>query len=141
MIELRKITLILGYSVFGKRGMADRISEQEQCIVELYPEAHLHPVYHADIAERYMQVVREDQGRKIVSVTDSENLILRLRRRIAEGVLDPNHVIAWWAGPPADPRPIVFCQEGWPDWWPDGLYDATFKEVAALQRARIRCVE
>jgi hypothetical protein len=58
------------------------------------PELHLHPAAHAPLADLFLQTAQSDQGQVIVE-THSENFLLRIRRRIAEGA-DPNLVALYW---------------------------------------------
>ncbi len=58
------------------------------------PELHLHAAAHAPLGDLFLDTAKTGRGQVIVE-THSENLLLRIRRRIAEGQ-DPNLVALYW---------------------------------------------
>lgn len=54
------------------------------------PESGMHPRYHADLAEEWME--RLNKGESVVVFTHAEIAMLRLLRRIEEGMMLPKHV-------------------------------------------------
>jgi hypothetical protein len=110
------------------------------------PELHLHPGAHGAVADLILHsslsAEPSPQATCIVE-THSEQFIMRLRRRIAEG-LDPNIVALWSLNhresadedATIDPlRPITFDPAGGPSAWPSGVFEETFRDLAALRQA------
>ncbi len=101
------------------------------------PELHLHPAAHAPLADLFLRTAASGKGQILVE-THSENLLLRLRRRIAEGA-DPGLVATYWVEDRADGssavRPIQILPDGEVDYWPEGVFSEGYQEVRALRRA------
>ncbi|HYO52048.1 AAA family ATPase [Archangium sp.] len=109
------------------------------------PELHLHPGAHGDLADlyiqaaQYIQFTRQPRSRFIIE-THSENFILRIRRRIAEGVLDAGSVALYWVDD--EPRPgsqlrrITLSPSGDVSTWPKGVFSEDFEEVRAIRAAQ-----
>lgn len=101
------------------------------------PELHLHAAGEAPLGDLLLQTARLRVGVVVVE-THSENLLLRVRRRIAEGS-DPELVALYWI----DDRPeghstvrrIHIDERGEVDFWPAGLFSEAYEEVKALRRA------
>ena len=110
------------------------------------PELHLHPGAHGAVMDLALQTVGETlDGRKpnCIIETHSEQVIMRLRRRIAEG-FDPTRVALWSvnhresddADAAEDPlRVITFDAGGDPDAWPLGVFEEALDDLTALRRA------
>lgn len=103
------------------------------------PELHLHPAAHADIADLYVDALTHTQSRFIIE-THSENFILRIRRRVAEGKLDPKKVILYWVKDEKDAKrkiqPIEIDADGEVDYWPEGVFSEDFQEVREIRKAQ-----
>ena len=101
------------------------------------PELHLHPAAHASLADLFLQTVKNGKGQVIIE-THSENLLLRLRRRIAEGA-NPDLVALYWIEDLDDGsssiQRIKILSNGEVDYWPEGVFSETYQEVRALRRA------
>ena len=81
----------------------------------------------------------EARGRILVE-THSESLVLRVRRRVAEG-LSPDQVSIVFVedlGDRSVVRNVRLDQNGDVDWWPDGVFSEAFVEVKAIRRAQRR---
>ncbi len=108
-------------------------------IVE-HPELHLHPAAHAGLADLYVDSAATCTGLRILVETHSENFILRLRRRIAEGKLDPGKVALYWVeelprGQGSAVRRIEILPDGTVSDWPAGVFSESYDEVRAIRRA------
>ncbi len=108
-------------------------------IVE-HPELHLHPAAHAGLADLYVDSAATCTGLRILVETHSENFILRLRRRIAEGKIDPGKVALYWVeelprGQGSAIRRIEILPDGTVSDWPAGVFSETYDEVRAIRRA------
>ncbi|MFD1883638.1 AAA family ATPase [Paracoccus pacificus] len=104
------------------------------------PELHLHPAVHGEIADLYLSTAKKTNGATIME-THSEEIIMRLRRRIAEG-LSPEFVRILSVGhsrsadaPNGDVKEITFDEEGNPSDWPDGVFEESFRELAEIRAA------
>jgi hypothetical protein len=110
------------------------------------PELHLHPGAHGAVMDLALSSVLSENrptGITCLIETHSEQMIMRLRRRIAEGV-DPSKVAIWSLnhsdvnGPDEDVEPlriIGFDQDGSPDSWPAGVFEESFQDLKALAKA------
>jgi predicted ATPase len=103
------------------------------------PELHLHDAAHAPIGDLLLSATSGGQGRMVVE-THSESLVLRVRRRVAEG-LSPDQVSIVFVedlGDRSTVRNIRLDQSGDVDWWPEGVFSEAFMEVKAIRRAQRR---
>lgn len=104
------------------------------------PERHLHPAAHGDVADLYIDAVMQSNPQFLIE-THSENFVLRIRRRIAEGRLKPEDVIIYWVDdqvPAGEKRlkPIHIDEQGNVDTWPEGVFSEDFSEVRAIRNAQ-----
>lgn len=103
------------------------------------PELHLHPGAHGDLADLYIEAVGRSSTRFLLE-THSENFVLRIRRRIAEGILHPDSVAVYWVNSEASAkprvRPIGIDSKGNVDFWPKGVFSEDFEEVKAIRMAQ-----
>ena len=107
------------------------------------PELHLHDAAHASLGDLLLSAVDTGPG-SIVVETHSEALLLRVRRRVAEGQVDPNRVSIVYvedAGEGSRIRPIRLTSSGEVEWWPEGVFSEAFAEVKAIGRAQRRRVK
>ncbi|MCP4700115.1 MAG: AAA family ATPase [Gammaproteobacteria bacterium] len=107
------------------------------------PELHLHAAAHAPLGDLFLDTARLGKTQVVVE-THSENLLLRVRRRIAEG-LNPALVALYFVQEQADGgsivKPIEILPDGSVDWWPKGIFTEGYEEAKALDRARRRSAE
>lgn len=119
--------------------MFDAIHEGSEAIeVVEQPELHLHPQVHGDLADLYITACQKTNARFLIE-THSELFLLRLRRRIAEGKLNPNDVIFYWVkGKNGTGKivPIHIDEDGETDTWPTDVFSDAFKEITAIRRAQ-----
>ncbi|WP_445148365.1 DUF3696 domain-containing protein [Baekduia sp. Peel2402] len=102
------------------------------------PELHLHPAAHASLADLYLAGVETSRCRYVIE-THSETFILRVRRRIAEG-LDPANVGLYFVehdGTSAHLTEIGLDELGNVDHWPPGVFSEDYEETRALVDAQI----
>jgi len=103
-----------------------------------HPEAELHPAAHALVAELLIDSLT-GPTRPMIIETHSEMLLLRARRRIAEGRLPPTDVLVYWVD--AEPglgsvaHKISIDGHGDMDHWPDGVFIEDYDEILAIRRA------
>ncbi len=101
------------------------------------PELHLHTAAQAPLGDLFLETAKTGRGQVIVE-THSENLLLRIRRRIAEGV-NPDLVAVYWIEDHPEGhstvRRINIDQDGELDWWREGIFSEGYDEVKAMRRA------
>jgi predicted ATPase len=106
------------------------------------PEAHLHPAAHANLAERFLDSYLEDQNKRYLIETHSQNFILRIRRLIAEGKLNAEDLNIYYVDYDEDSN-VSKLQEikvdagGGVDRWPDGVFGESVLEARAIMNANI----
>ena len=104
------------------------------------PELHLHPAAHAQLADQYLNAARLTGNRFLIE-THSEALLLRLRRRIAEGTSSPDDVGIYFIhhnGRSSTAEHIAVDDSGQLGSWPEGVFTEDFEEVRALAAAQMR---
>jgi hypothetical protein len=107
-------------------------------IVE-HPELHLHPAAHRGLADLFVESARRPGARILVEI-HSETFLLRLRRRVAEGKLDPSRVVLYWIedlpnGTGSSVRKVEILADGELSDWPAGVFSESYEEVRAMRRA------
>jgi predicted ATPase len=112
-------------------------------IVLEQPELHLHPAVHGEVVDLLLDTVLVDEKNiRCICETHSEQLITRVRRRIAEGKIRPESVRVLSVGhvsvvgeEPEPIRVITFDEFGTPDSWPVGVFDEAFDDLVHIQTA------
>ncbi|MEM9458302.1 MAG: AAA family ATPase [Myxococcota bacterium] len=102
------------------------------------PEAHLHPEAQAYLADVVIRAAQSERTQCLVE-THSETFVLRIRRRVAEGSLDPSQVAFVWVdddGPSTRTQYLEIKADGSIPDWPENWFDAPTDEVRAIHRAR-----
>ncbi len=105
------------------------------------PELHLHPDAHGSLAELLVHTAKKEQAHLIIE-THSENMILRARRLIVNGVIDSNDVIVYWVDDEERPgsklKAIRVDEDGELDDWPEGVFSENYEEAIAIREAQRR---
>jgi len=106
------------------------------------PELHLHTAAQAPLGDLFLSSAMTGRGQIIIE-THSENLLLRIRRRIAEGRAHPDLVALYWVEDHPEGkstlRRIKIDEYGQLDWWRKGIFSEGYDEVRAMRSAaRIR---
>ncbi len=102
------------------------------------PELHLHDALHPMLGDLFLDVARAGAGTTIVE-THAEGLLLRVRRRVAEGTISPDLVALYYvddAPGGSELRRIHILETGEVDYWPPGVFLESYEEVKALRRAQ-----
>ena len=102
------------------------------------PELHLHAAAHAPLADLFIETALQGRGQTLVE-THSKAILLRLQRRVAEGKLPPDLVKLYFVEMTEDGsqlKPVNIDLNGELDWWPSGVFEEDFSEVAAIRRAQ-----
>ncbi|MFY2763128.1 AAA family ATPase [Arenimonas sp. MALMAid1274] len=110
------------------------------------PELHLHPAAHGALADLAVASATSTNPSPAICIieTHSEQLVMRVRRRIAEGVIPADKVIVLSVGhvevldgeTVIDPiRVITFDTSGNPSSWPTGVFEEAFSDLTELRKA------
>ncbi|HLF97699.1 MAG TPA: DUF3696 domain-containing protein [Methylococcaceae bacterium] len=102
------------------------------------PELHLHAAAQAPLADLFIDTALQGRGQVLVE-TNSEPMLLRTQRRVAEGKLRPDQVALYFVEMTENGsqlRPVGLDANGEVDWWPQGVFEEDFSEVAAIRRAQ-----
>ena len=102
------------------------------------PEIHLHPKLQAELGDLFVKIANHDH-RQIIIETHSEHLLLRIRRRIAEGKIDADKVAILYVekvGGVSKVRKLDLRDNGQFKDWPEGFLNETLKEALALATAK-----
>lgn len=102
------------------------------------PELHLHPAAQADLADLFIDSSRHGERQYIVE-THSEHLLLRLRRRIAEGRVSSDDVCVLYVERGAKSstvRSLDLDASGHFIDWPDSFFDERYKEALSIVEAQ-----
>lgn len=107
--------------------------------LEVYeePESHLHPAAHAAMADLFIDGLDDGNGPLIIE-THSEIILIRMRRRVAEGKIKPEHVAIYWVDDEEEScqiTPINVSRNGELSFWPDMVFSEDYFEFLALQKA------
>jgi len=108
------------------------------CILIEQPEIHLHPAAQASLGDLFVKYAK--QKRQLIVETHSEHLLLRVRRRIAEGKLDPELVRVFFVDKQKGEtriRQLSLEANGHFKRWPAGFFEEGYREAMALAMARI----
>lgn len=116
--------------------------ESPTLIVIEEPETHLHPAAHANLAERFVDSYIEDNNKRYLIETHSQNFILRMRRLVAEGKLSSSDLKIYYVDYNEDMNcssleEIKVDAAGGVEKWPDGIFGETVLEARAIMNANI----
>lgn len=106
------------------------------------PELHLHPAAQASLADLFIASVQSanQQNKKFLIETHSEHLLIRLRRRIVEGLISPDDVAIYYTEKndqdgSVQVRRLDIDENGIVSDWPEGFFEEDYQEAVALRRA------
>ncbi|UWD83464.1 AAA family ATPase [Curtobacterium flaccumfaciens] len=111
--------------------------ERSIFIVE-QPELHLHPAVQSRLAD-FLLTARPDLN--IIVETHSEALVTRLRRRVAEGLIDTSRVTVAFVEPAeggAYSRDLIISEYGDLSEWPTGFLSDIEEDATAIVQANLR---
>jgi hypothetical protein len=130
---LQQVLPIVAHQLWRQRHQASSFLD----IVE-QPELHLHAAAQAPLADLFITTALQSGGQTLVE-TNSKAILLRVQRRVAEGMLDPNLVALYFVEMTDDGsrlKPVGIDSTGEMEWWPPGVFEEDFNEVAAIRRAQ-----
>lgn len=115
--------------------------EEETLIIIEEPETHLHPAAHGNLAERFVDSYREDNKRKYLIETHSENFILRIQRLIADKTISKDEVKIYYVDYDENEfcsslKEVIIEDDGEIEDWPDNVFNESLDEVIKLRKAQ-----
>ena len=110
------------------------------------PEIHLHPKAQAALADAFISATQSGEngnqrGVQIIIESHSEALLMRLQRRIAEGLISPQDVAIYFVSPNArgaELQELKVDLFGNIENWPENFFGDEFGEIAARIEAATR---
>ena len=97
------------------------------------PELHLHPKLQGDVLDMFIEGYSQDVNRQVLAETHSEQMILRLQRRIREGIIQANNVSVIFVESDSvhgsKVQELQIDDDGVIDEWPTSFSDLRFKEI------------
>lgn len=118
------------------------MTPENGCILLKQPELHLHPAAQADIADLFIHY--SNNNRQIFVETHSEHLLLRIRRRIAEGKISPKNVSIFIANKSKEGgtkfKKLDLDSDGGFQQWPENFFEEGYQESSAIVNANIKKV-
>jgi predicted ATPase len=102
------------------------------------PEEHLHPSVHGAVMDLIISCSERSQ---IIVETHSENLILRLRRRIAEKKIAPDRAGLFYIDDRHNITRVALDSTGGTSNWPSGIFESDIAEAQAIVEAKISALE
>jgi hypothetical protein len=112
------------------------LSPEKSCMLIEQPEIHLHPAAQADLGDLFIEIMRG--GKQLFVETHSEHLILRIRRRVAEGVIDAKDVQILFVDKGAQGStitPLDLDSRGQISNWPKGFFEEGYAESIKIVEA------
>jgi predicted ATPase len=113
------------------------LTPPQGCLLVEQPEIHLHPAAQADLADLFIKCAKDK--RQIIIETHSEHLLLRVRRRIAEGKISPDLVRIFFVEKRRGETKvdtISLQKNGHFEHWPRGFFEEGYKEAMAIAEAQ-----
>jgi predicted ATPase len=106
-------------------------------------ETHMHPDAHAEMAGFMAHEVMEDSDKRLLVETHSSNLILRLRRMVAEKTLRKEDVALYYVEFDADKsssalHAVDINEDGSVSDWPSGVFGESYQETVKLRLAQLK---
>ncbi|MEZ9282273.1 AAA family ATPase [Vibrio cyclitrophicus] len=121
--------------------IVSRLSESKKSKIEIVeqPELHLHPSACGAVTDLYLTAIEEPVT--IILETHSKEVVLRLRRRVAESkdneIIDNTSLIFTDVSDGnCFIQPINIDENGGVDWWPEGVFEESFEEILAINEAK-----
>lgn len=107
------------------------------------PEIHLHPQVQAELADAFISAVQAYEGGssrnvQLIVESHSEHFLMRLQRRIAEGVISPNEVAVYFAKQSSSGLELEALKldlYGEIENWPDNFFGDEMGEIAGRTKA------
>jgi AAA15 family ATPase/GTPase len=110
------------------------LQKNKSCILIEQPELHIHPKLQLEIAELFVSSIKQTRPKQLIIETHSENLILRLIKKIREGQLSSDEVSVIYVGSENDTgswiKDITILPSGeLSEEWPGGFFTERLNEL------------
>lgn len=115
--------------------VVELLSRRESIICIEQPETHLHPRLQGNLADLLIaSTSKEGSANQVLIETHSEHMVLRLQRRIREGVISPEHVSVVYVDQNSDGDTTTFRlrlndKGEFIDEWPHGFFDERLDDL------------
>lgn len=114
------------------------VSYTGSLLIASQPEIHLNPRLQATLGDLFVEIV--NSGRRVILETHSEHLLLRVRRLVAEGVIDAENISILYvekdaAASTVRQMPLSPIGELETE-WPRGFFEDSLGEALALAQAQ-----
>lgn len=117
-------------------------STEDSLIMIEQPEIHLHPKAQSILGDLFIEASKDSQ-RSFLVETHSEHLLARIRRRIAEGVIDKDNVAIYYFEPTSDGtviNEITLNDKGQYETFPKGFFEEdiieAFEHLKAINKKK-----
>lgn len=115
--------------------------EEETLIIIEEPETHLHPAAHGNLAQRFVESYLEDNKRRYLIETHSQNFVLRLRALVAAKKIKVSDLAIYYVDfneetNSSNLQEINVDIDGEVEWWPKGVFNESLDEVINLRKAQ-----
>lgn len=124
------------------------LEKEPTLIVVEEPETHLHPAAHGDLAQRFVDSILEDNNKRYLIETHSQNFVLRIRRLIAEGRISHDVFALYYTEYDQNTRSsslkqIEIDSKGniLNNDWPKGIFSEASVEVRGILNAQMEFVD
>jgi predicted ATPase len=122
-------------------------AKEETLVVIEEPELHLHPAAHGNLAELFVNSLKNGNKRYLIE-THSQNFVLRLRRLVAEDKLNKDDIVIYYVDFDEEEnesqlkrinidnmgRPV---DESGKTYWPSHIFSETLDETSAIRTAQL----
>jgi len=113
------------------------ITPKTGCVLIEQPEIHLHPAAQAVLGDLFVKYAKNNK--QIIVETHSEHLLLRVRRRVAEGKISPDLVSIFFVDKSKNEtriRKLNLKKDGHFKSWPAGFFEGGYRDAVALAMAQ-----
>lgn len=114
--------------------------EKETLIIIEEPESHLHPAAHGNLAELFVNSLKEGNKRYLIE-THSQNFVLRLRKLVAQKLLKPENLAIYYVDFDEEMNysilnKINVDENGEVNYWPENIFNESLSEVIEIRKAQ-----
>lgn len=112
------------------------LASRSGCLIVEQPEIHLHPATQTVLGDLFYE--NAERGAQYIVETHSEHMILRLRRRVAEGKLKPEDLRIFLVEKKQKQtkfRALELSSNGHFVEWPEGFLEEAYQEALAIVEA------
>jgi len=115
------------------------ITPKNGCVIIEQPEIHLHPAAQATLGDLFVRYAKNNK--QIIVETHSEHLLLRVRRRVAEGKISPDLVSIFFVDKSKNEtriRKLNLQKNGHFKSWPANFFEEGYREAMAIAMAQTK---